>query len=94
MAEVRSAFNRNTRDEVTTLEGCRGGELAGIRIHAIRSPGFIASQEVLFGGPGQRLAVRHDSIDRTSYMPGVLMAAKYIVDRAELVHGLERVLSP
>ncbi|MDH5670794.1 MAG: 4-hydroxy-tetrahydrodipicolinate reductase [Myxococcales bacterium] len=93
MAEVRSDYNRATCDAVASLDGSRGAEFSGIRIHAVRMPGFVASQEVLFGGPGQRLSLRHDSLDRTSYMPGVLLAARYIVDRAEFVYGLERILS-
>jgi len=92
MAEARDAFNEGTRDKVANVEGARGGEVAGIRLHAVRMPGFIASQEVLLGAPGQYLTIRHDSVDRQSYMPGVLLAAKHIVDRAELVYGLEHIL--
>ena len=55
-------------------------------------PGFVASQEVILGDHGQYLTIRHDSIERTSYMPGVLMAAKHIHANAELVYGLENIL--
>lgn len=92
MSEARQAFNANTHDKVANVEGARGGQVAGIRLHAVRMPGFVASQEVLLGAAGQYLTIRHDSIDRASYMPGVLMAAKHIVDRAQLVYGLEQIL--
>lgn len=92
MAEARGAFNTRTNDKVATVEGARGGEVAGIRLHAVRMPGFIASQEVLLGAPGQYLTIRHDSSDRASYMPGVLLACEHIAGRAELVYGLEHIL--
>jgi 4-hydroxy-tetrahydrodipicolinate reductase len=92
MAEARDAFNGGTHDRVATVEGARGGAVSGIRVHAVRMPGFVASQEVLLGAPGQYLTIRHDSIDRASYMPGVLMAMQHIVARAELVYGLETIL--
>lgn len=92
MAEARPRFNEGTHDRVANVEGARGAEVAGIRVHAVRMPGFVASQEVLLGAPGQYLKIRHDSIDRASYMPGVLMACQHIVDRAELVYGLETIL--
>ena len=92
MAEKRDAFNVNTNDQVANIEGARGADFNGIKLHAIRLPGFIASQEVILGDSGQYLTIRHDSIDRTSYMPGILMASEYIKDRAELVYGLEHIL--
>jgi 4-hydroxy-tetrahydrodipicolinate reductase len=92
MAETRKAFNPRLADSVAKIEGARGGEMNGIRLHAVRMPGFVASQEVILGAPGQTLKIRHDSIDRASYMPGVLLAAKHIVSRAELVFGLETIL--
>lgn len=92
MLQAREQFNPETRDAVANLEGARGGEVGGIRVHAVRMPGYVASQEVVFGAAGQRLSIRHDSIDRASYMPGVLMAARHIVHHAELVYGLEKLL--
>ena len=92
MCETNKKFNPKTNDQVANVEGARGGDFSGIKLHAVRMPGFIASQEVILGAPGQYLTIRHDSIDRASYMPGVFMAANYIKDRAELVYGLEHIL--
>ena len=92
MAESREVFNPKTNDQVANVDGARGGDYKGIKLHAVRMPGFIASQEVILGDPGQYLTIRHDSIDRTSYMPGIAMASKYIADKAELVYGLEHIL--
>lgn len=92
MAKARAAFNEGTCDQVANLQGARGGDHRGIRVHAVRMPGYIASQEVLLGAPGQRLSIRHDSIDRDSYMPGVGMAIRYVMDHPALVYGLEHIL--
>jgi 4-hydroxy-tetrahydrodipicolinate reductase len=75
-----------------SLEGVRGGDLEGIRVHSVRLPGLVAHQEVLFGGPGQILTIRHDSLDRSSFMPGVLLAIKSIHSRPGLTVGLEPLL--
>lgn len=74
------------------LPGARGGDHGNLRIHSVRLPGFVASQEVLFGAPGQRLSLRHDSIDRTSFMPGVLLAIRQAKLMDGLVYGLENLL--
>ncbi|MFM7321975.1 MAG: 4-hydroxy-tetrahydrodipicolinate reductase [Armatimonadota bacterium] len=75
------------------FEGARGGSAPGdIPVHSIRLPGYVASQEVVFGAPGQRLSIRHDSIDRTSFMPGVLLAVRKARSLDGLVHGLEHLL--
>jgi len=76
-----------------TLSGTRGGEVDGISIHSVRLPGFVASQEVVFGGQGQTLSVRHDTIGRECYVPGVIMAIKEVVKRQGLVVGLETLLN-
>lgn len=78
--------------ERQTLPGTRGGELEGIAIHSLRLPGLMAHQEVVFGGPGQTLSIRHDAISRECYMPGVIMAIKEIVKRPEFIYGLEPLL--
>ena len=75
-----------------SLPGSRGGDIEGIRIHSVRLPGLVAHQEVLFGGPGQTLSIRHDAMDRTSFMPGVLLAIKGIHERPGLTVGLESLL--
>lgn len=78
--------------EFEKLHGARGGELDGIRIHSVRLPGFVAHQEVIFGGIGQSLHIRHDSIDRVGFMPGVVMTVKRIIGIKGLVYGLEKLL--
>lgn len=70
----------------------RGEEHNGVRVHSVRLPGLVAHQEVLFGGLGQTLSIRHDSLDRTSFMPGVLLACREVVGLDGLVVGLEHVL--
>lgn len=75
-----------------SIPGVRGGERAGIRIHSIRLPGLVAHQEVIFGGQGQTLTVRHDSTDRTSFVPGVLMAIRWVPSHPGLTVGLDAIL--
>jgi 4-hydroxy-tetrahydrodipicolinate reductase len=70
----------------------RGDVVDGVPIHAVRLPGIVASQEVVFGGVGQTLTIRHDSIDRTSFMPGVLLAVKRVQGLSGLTVGLEALL--
>jgi len=72
--------------------GARGGEVAGIHVHSVRLPGLVAHQEVILGGPGQSLTIRHDSYDRASFMPGVLLAVKEITKHPGLTYGLENLL--
>ncbi len=72
--------------------GARGTEVDGVRVHAVRLPGLLAHQEVIFGGPGQTLTIRHDSTDRASFMPGVLMAIRAVGSRPGLTFGLEPLL--
>lgn len=75
-----------------SLEGVRGGDIDGIRIHSVRLPGLVAHQEVIFGGQGQTLTIRHDSTDRSSFIPGVLMATRAVLTRPGLTVGLEPLL--
>ena len=75
-----------------TLEGVRGGVRGGVRVHSVRLPGLVAHQEVIFGGEGQTLTVRHDSTSRTSFMPGVLLAVRRVRHLHKLVVGLEHLL--
>ena len=76
--------------EVAT--GARGGTVAGVSVHSVRLPGFVASQEVIFGGTGERLSLRHDSTDRASFMPGVLLAIRKAHTLRGFVVGLENLL--
>ena len=75
-----------------SIPGVRGGERAGIRIHSIRLPGLVAHQEVIFGGQGQTLTIRHDSTDRTSFVPGVLTAIRWVPTHPGLTVGLDAIL--
>jgi 4-hydroxy-tetrahydrodipicolinate reductase len=78
---------------VETVEGARGGTgPGGIHIHSVRLRGLVAHQEVLLGGPGQSLTIRHDSYDRQSFMPGVLAAVRQVPERPGLTVGLDVLL--
>lgn len=93
LAELGKAFNPPTVEETEKMPGARGtvaGE--GIRIHSVRLPGLIAHQEVLFGAPGQLYTLRHDTSDRASYMPGVLLAIRQVLKLKSLIYGLEKLL--
>lgn len=70
----------------------RGGEFHGVRIHSVRLPGLVAHQEVIFGGLGQTLSIRHDSYDRKSFMPGVLLAIKKARGLKDVIYGLENII--
>lgn len=78
--------------EKETIPGTRGGVEGGVAIHSVRLPGLVAHQEVLFGGLGQTLTIRHDSTNRESFIPGVLLAVRDVMNRRELVVGLDRVM--
>ena len=78
--------------DAESMSGVRGGDLDGIRVHSVRLPGLVAHQEIIFGGPGQTLTIRHDSLDRGSFMPGVLLAIKEIHRFPGLTVGLEPLL--
>ncbi|MEW5919787.1 MAG: 4-hydroxy-tetrahydrodipicolinate reductase [Bacillota bacterium] len=80
------------REELLKLPGVRGGVQDGVHIHSVRLSGLVAHQEVLFGGQGQTLSLRHDSYDRNSFMPGVVLAIKKAHTLKELVYGLENIL--
>ena len=87
--EAPSAPGRET--ELPGMEGARGAVVDGVHIHSVRLPGLVAHQEVLFGGQGQTLTIRHDSIDRTSFMPGVVLAVREVGARSGLIVGLEKL---
>ncbi len=93
MTEARKEFGRDLLKGKETLKGARGAIGEGnIHIHSVRLPGLIAHQEIILAGPGQTLTIRHDSYDRTSFMPGVLMAIKKVVDLDSLIYGLENII--
>jgi 4-hydroxy-tetrahydrodipicolinate reductase len=76
----------------SALDGARGASVSGVPVHAVRLSGLVAHQEVLLGGTGETLTLRHDSLDRVSFMPGVLQAVRRIGDRPGLTVGLEELL--
>jgi 4-hydroxy-tetrahydrodipicolinate reductase len=94
IAEGRGQAMRSPDSEKTkiTLVGVRGGVSGGIHVHSVRMPGFVASQEVIFGGLGQTLTLRHDSISRESFMPGVVLAIRKVRELTGLTVGLEKIL--
>ncbi|TAE61231.1 MAG: 4-hydroxy-tetrahydrodipicolinate reductase [Nostocales cyanobacterium] len=93
LAEMGKTFNPPQVEETEKIAGARGS-LAdeGIRIHSVRLPGLIAHQEVIFGAAGQIYTLRHDTSDRSCYMPGVLLAIRKINQLKSLVYGLEKIL--
>lgn len=93
MAERRGEFRQGHPMEEEKITGARGAEFeGGIRIHSVRLPGFVAHQEVIFGGLGQTLSIRHDSISRESFMPGVLLAVRRVMGLDGVVYGLENLI--
>ena len=76
----------------TALDGARGALVGGIPVHSVRARGLVAHQEVLFGGLGETLTIRHDSIDRAGFMPGVILGVRKIVNTPGLTHGLDKFM--
>ncbi len=93
MSEANSDFTKGNCAEVETIEGARGASsYNNIHIHSVRLPGYIASQEVIFGAGGQILTIRHDSMNRECYMDGVLRAVRYVDANHNFVYGLDNIL--
>ena len=93
MSDAKKCFTTGNCPETETIKGARGGEsYANIHIHSVRMPGFIASQEVIFGEEGQIFRLRHDSMNRECYMKGVLLAINYISSHNEFIYGLEKIM--
>lgn len=92
IAAVREAHKQGHPEEKETLAGSRGGDYEGIRIHSLRLPGYVASQEVVFGSRGETLKIINDPVNRECYMPGVVLACKKISSREGLVYGLDKLL--
>ena len=90
--QERPTFKQGAINEYEKLPGARGAEINGMRVHSVRLPGFVAHEEVIFGGLGQILTLRHDSINRECFMPGVLLAIHRVTQLKGLVVGLENLL--
>ena len=92
IAEARAPHVQGHPDEEEKIAGARGAAYEGMRIHSVRLPGYVAHQEVIFGGLGQTLSIRHDSLNRESFMPGVVLAAKKVRGLKSLTVGLDKLL--
>ena len=92
LAEARKQKPDPIVDEKEILPGARGAQSEGIHVHSIRLPGLVAHQEVIFGGKSETLTLRHDSIHRESFMPGVCFGCKKVIELKELIYGLENLL--
>ncbi|KAA9157594.1 4-hydroxy-tetrahydrodipicolinate reductase [Amycolatopsis acidicola] len=94
VAEARRSAGLRPGADATTSEvdGARGASVDDVRVHSVRLPGLVAHEEILFGGQGETLTIRHDSIDRVSFMPGVLLGVREVRRRPGLTVGLENVL--
>lgn len=93
IAAVREDVRANAGREELKLDGARGAEYrGGLRIHSVRLPGLVAHQEVVFGGQGQTLTIRHDSITRESFMPGVILAIRRVMGLDRIVYGLDKLI--
>ena len=91
--ELGKSFNKPLVEEKESLAGSRGGlRESGLRIHSIRLPGLVAHQEVIFGSLGETYTLRHDTIDRSAYMPGVKLAINKVIYLNGLVYGLEKLI--
>lgn len=92
IAKANSQLNQSNNASHETLKGARGATLQHIPIHSIRLPGLLAHQTIVFGEPGETLTIRHDSIDRQCFMPGVCLACEKVMELDYLAYGLEEIL--
>ena len=92
IAEARQEIPKALVEEKELFEGARGSEVHGVRVHSLRLPGLVAHQEIIFGGTGETLTIRHDSIHRESFMPGVCLACRKVIGTQQLFYGLEHLL--
>ncbi len=92
MAEAREGALAVVPTERHNVEGSRGGVLGNIPIHAVRMPGYVANQEVLFGGPGEILKISHETTSRECFMPGVMLAVRAVQGLSGLTYGLDKLL--
>ncbi|GAA1353592.1 4-hydroxy-tetrahydrodipicolinate reductase [Falsarthrobacter nasiphocae] len=94
MTRSRSEAGREAMPDATEsgLDGARGAIVGDVPVHSVRLRGLVAHQEVLFGGPGEQLTIRHDSFDRASFMPGVLLGLRTVASRPGLAYGLDAYL--
>ena len=92
IAEVRKPKKQGHPEEKETIQGARGADFDGMRIHSVRLPGLIAHQQVMFGADGETLTLKHDSYNRTSFMSGVRFAVDEVLKANVLIYGLENIM--
>ena len=94
MSQARNDAGLAAMPDATTsgLDGARGSKVGDVPIHSVRARGLVAHQEVIFGGLGETLTIRHDSIDRAGFMPGVLLGIRNVITRPGLTHGLDKLM--
>ena len=90
--DARKPHRQGHPDEKEHMLGARGADIDGMKIHSVRLPGLLAHQEVLLGSKGELLTIRHDSFDRSCFMPGVLMSIRDVMERENLIYGLENII--
>jgi 4-hydroxy-tetrahydrodipicolinate reductase len=93
IAEARKELPPNPDATTACLPGARGADVDGVPVHSVRLAGLVAHQEVLFGTAGETLTIRHDSMDRTSFVPGVLLAVRRVAEHPGLTVGIESLLN-
>jgi 4-hydroxy-tetrahydrodipicolinate reductase len=93
IAEARKELPPNPDATTASLPGARGADVDGVPVHSVRLAGLVAHQEVLFGTAGETLTIRHDSMDRTSFVPGVLLAVRRVAEQPGLTVGIESLLN-
>lgn len=92
ISSERPVHEQGHMKEKETLQGARGANYDGMRIHSVRLPGLVAHQQVLLGGDGQLLTIRHDSFNRGSFMSGIVLSIKTVMEKEELIYGLEHII--
>lgn len=92
IADARESVPRGVIHPIEKHPGARGAKVKGVHVHSVRLPGYVAHQEVLFGGPGEVLTIRHDSMDRKSFMEGVKLAVREVRSLQGLVVGLDKLM--
>ena len=94
MSQARKSAGLSKMPDATTtsIDGARGAIVGDIPVHSVRARGLVAHQEVIFGGLGETLTIRHDSLDRAGFMPGVILGIRKIIKNPGLIHGLEKFM--
>ena len=94
MSQARKNAGLSKMPDATTtaIDGARGANVGDVPVHSVRARGLVAHQEVIFGGLGETLTIRHDSLDRAGFMPGVILGIRKIIENPGLIHGLEKFM--